>query len=747
MVDENSGKTTINKFVYAIDDGDPELNQKLDFIAELDDLKGNLSFKTNPVVSADDGSLAFEANRNTFGEARFSLVLQDNGGTKKGGIDKSDIYYFTIKVIHPNEPPTLDDINSISIIEDGGLQSIQLTGVSPGIREDQQITISAISSNTTLISTISIDYIQGQNIATLKFSPVKDKFGNATVTVTIDDHQDEKNTISKQFDVAVNPVADNPSITNASTSTGVQTQSGLVITRNPVDGAEVTHYKITDIKLGVLYQNDGVSIINNNSFITAQQGSAGLKFTPAYGISENGSFKIQAATGPSDLKLGGEKISAVIAIQNNPPDIISTQDSTAEITKAYKYEVAATDPDLNDILKFTISIPEKIKTWLNFVDRNDGTASLAGTAPSGSEGIYTIVIKVQDQFGAFDEQAFSLTVRKPNQKPELLPIAKSTEEDKSILFTRNDFSSKFIDTDMDTLSFFKMVTAPQFGVIKVNGELLEINQIVKANDLKSLMYVPFEDYYGLDIFDWNASDGKDFALVHQRVSILISSVNDPPKIADFETNPFIFEFGDEQINLTDSGIVIDVDNVKLVKASVEIATNYHKTEDSLYYETIPGLTFSWNDTTGALMINGLATLELYQEAIRSIAYVNLNSLAPTTMSRTIEIILYDGDTSSQVYERNILFKNSYVDLDIPNGFTPNDDGVNDTWDISNLNRYDDLKVEVYSRSGQMIFETDSFSKEWDGSYNGALVSPGVYYYLIKIQKFEKVYKGTLTVLR
>ncbi len=747
IVDENSGKTLLNKFVYAIDDGDPELKQKLDFIVELEDIQGNLSFKTNPAISSEDGSIEFEANRNTYGEAVFSLVLHDNGGTKNGGIDKSNRSVFTIRVIHPNEPPTLDDINPISILEDGGLQSVLLTGISPGINENQVITITATSSNTTLLSTISIDFIQGQNTATLKFSPIKDKFGNSTITVIIDDHQNEKNTITKQFDVKVDPVADNPSITNASTRVGSQTLSGLVISRNPVDGAEVTYFKITEIKSGTLYQNDGVSIINNNSFITAQQGFDGLKFTPSYGISENGSFKIQAATGPNDLKLGGGEIKAEIAIQNNPPDIISTPDSIAEITKAYKYEISATDPDLKDILKFTISIPETIKTWLNYIDHKDGTASLLGTAPSGSEGIYAIEVKVEDQFGANDTQLFSLTVRKPNKRPELLPISKNTMEDNSILFTKNDFGSKFLDADKDSLIFFKMMIEPQFGVVKVNGELLQINTIVTADNLKSLEYIPLENYYGLDIFDWNASDGKEFALTPQRVSIHISSVNDPPEIINFEDNPFIYEFGDHSIQLTDSANVVDVDGDKIVKASIEISTNYHRYEDSLFYKPISDITFYWNDTTGVLSLTGIAKPVIYQEAIRSIKYVNLNNLTPSKMNRDVEIILYDGDTSSLVYERKILFRNTFVEIDIPNGFTPNNDGINDTWDISNLNGYDDLKVMVFSRSGQMIFETDSYFEQWDGNYDGKLVSPGVYYYLIKIQKFEKVYRGTLTVLR
>ncbi len=71
-----------------------------------------------------------------------------------------------------------------------------------------------------------------------------------------------------------------PSVTAATTVVNAQTTSGLVITGNVIDGAAVTHFKITNITNGTLFKNDGVTQINNNDFITLAEGNAGLKFTP-----------------------------------------------------------------------------------------------------------------------------------------------------------------------------------------------------------------------------------------------------------------------------------------------------------------------------------------------------------------------------------------------------------------------------------------------------------------------------------
>jgi hypothetical protein len=106
-------------------------------------------------------------------------------------------------------------------------------------------------------------------------------------------------------------VADTPSVTNATTNANTQTTSGLVISRNPADGAEVTHFKITAITGGLLFKNDGVTPINNGDFITFAEGNAGLKFTPG---TVNGSFLVQASLSASDAGLGGGTVQATIII-------------------------------------------------------------------------------------------------------------------------------------------------------------------------------------------------------------------------------------------------------------------------------------------------------------------------------------------------------------------------------------------------------------------------------------------------
>jgi gliding motility-associated-like protein len=71
-------------------------------------------------------------------------------------------------------------------------------------------------------------------------------------------------------------------------------------------------------------------------------------------------------------------------------------------------------------------------------------------------------------------------------------------------------------------------------------------------------------------------------------------------------------------------------------------------------------------------------------------------------------------------------------LDIPNSFTPNEDGFNDFWSIPDLIPYDRARLLVYDRWGQIVFRSTGYPQPWDGKRNGNPVPEGAYYYTIEL---------------
>jgi len=84
----------------------------------------------------------------------------------------------------------------------------------------------------------------------------------------------------------------------------------------------------------------------------------------------------------------------------------------------------------------------------------------------------------------------------------------------------------------------------------------------------------------------------------------------------------------------------------------------------------------------------------------------------------------------------------------PNTFTPNGDGINDTWLIKNLWAYKDCTVDIFNRNGQKVYTSTGYSQiGWDGRYNGADLPVGVYYYIINPKHGQKVLSGYVAIIR
>lgn len=84
---------------------------------------------------------------------------------------------------------------------------------------------------------------------------------------------------------------------------------------------------------------------------------------------------------------------------------------------------------------------------------------------------------------------------------------------------------------------------------------------------------------------------------------------------------------------------------------------------------------------------------------------------------------------------------------IPNAFTPNSDGRDDTWQIERIENFPANQVSILNRWGNPIFETSGYSRsnEWSGLINGQPAPVGTYYYVVKLGN-GKSYAGSLTVL-
>ena len=111
------------------------------------------------------------------------------------------------------------------------------------------------------------------------------------------------------------------------------------------------------------------------------------------------------------------------------------------------------------------------------------------------------------------------------------------------------------------------------------------------------------------------------------------------------------------------------------------------------------------------------------------------------MTYTLTISSACGVVSDQVFVR------VYQHIKIPNAFSPNGDGTNDTWEIDAINTYVQPRITVVDRYGDVVFESRGYDKPWDGKRQNKELPTGVYYYVIQLTEDLKARSGAVTILR
>lgn len=145
--------------------------------------------------------------------------------------------------------------------------------------------------------------------------------------------------------------------------------------------------------------------------------------------------------------------------------------------------------------------------------------------------------------------------------------------------------------------------------------------------------------------------------------------------------------------------------------------------------SISGTSFTWSPVTGLDNPN------------------SANPITSTTINTTYTVFVTDANGCVSSSTVDIFL---YPDVIIPNGFSPNSDGRNDTWIIDNIQQFTECTVEIYNRWGELLFQSPAgYPKPWDGIYHGKPLPVGTYYYIINFNHvaYPKPFTGPLTIFR
>ena len=115
-----------------------------------------------------------------------------------------------------------------------------------------------------------------------------------------------------------------------------------------------------------------------------------------------------------------------------------------------------------------------------------------------------------------------------------------------------------------------------------------------------------------------------------------------------------------------------------------------------------------------------------------------------TQPQTVNLMVTDANGCQATQQ--IKVADQCPNIFIPNTFTPNGDGINDTWVIEGLDNDPTVLVRIFTRYGTMIFESKGYGTPWNGEYNGKKLPVGTYYYIISAKSGKQTFSGWVAII-
>jgi gliding motility-associated-like protein len=504
------------------------------------------------IVLADLPNITFVPTADFNGTSTFKWNGYD--GTAYAAVDED----INITITAVNDAPSFVKGANQDILTTAGAQLVTGWGTSlskgPADEVAQTLTFTVTNNNNALFTTQPAINANG----VLSYTP-SGTAGTTTVTVVLKDSGGTANggvdTYTTQtFTITITaPTAGNtPPVVDIIPKAGTKdtpvpfTPGDFTGKFTDGDSNPLNKIKIVTLPPSGTLKLDGVNIVAGQEIPVADL--AKITFVPASGFTGgpvtfqwNGSDGTDYAVTPKDVNI-------TISATNTSPVAVADAYSTV---KGGTLTVSApgvlnndSDPDVNPITAFKVTDPANGTVTLN------ANGSFTYIHNNGTSTSDSFTYKVNDGIVDGNTVTVTITINASNTPPVIVDIPKTGIVDQPVTFTAGDFTSKFTDPNGDALNKIRIVTLPPSGTLRLNGVIITIGQEIPVADLPNITFVPPTGFSGGPIsFQWNGSDGTDYASVPKNVNITI----DPTSISISVTEVCIGDVPWVQYTITGQG--------------------------------------------------------------------------------------------------------------------------------------------------------------------------------------------------
>ena len=432
-----------------------------------------------------------------------------------GQTNATDSFLLTVSAV--NDPPTLNPITNVALLVNFANTDISFNGISSGApNENQTLSVTAVSSNTALVTINSVSYTAGATNGSVRLaSPSNTGTGTAVVAVAV---SDGITNVTRTFTVFVWPSG------NAMpTVSAIASQVTMEDTPTPAIpftvGDSVTPAAL--LTLSGLSSNTNVVPVSNIVF-----GGSGsnrtVTVTPAANVSGNASITI--FVNDTNFGMANRTFALTVNPTNDLPQLsaIIGQTVTEDASLALPFTVSDVEtPAGTLVLSVSSSNPGLLPTN-NIVIGGSGTNRLLVLTPATNQSGSTLVtLTANDANGGSNSVSFTLTVTPVNDLPTLSPIAdQNTAEDSAtspVAFTVGDVETA--------------ASALVLNASSSNPALVPVGNITfgGSGSNRTVSILPATNQSGTSAISIRVTDGEGGS-VSNVFLVRVTPVNDPPTL-------------------------------------------------------------------------------------------------------------------------------------------------------------------------------------------------------------------------
>ena len=510
-MDEDSGPRTVS--LTGLSAGPTNESQAITITAT----SSNPAIFPHPALDFTNGSptgvLTLNPLLNQNGDITITVRVDDGGGS-----NNIVSRIFTVHVHAVNDPPALSHIPNQSTPEDTAL-TVDFTVADPE-SAPSSISLSAVSSNTSLVPAANVSFSGAGAARQLHVLPATNETGSTTITVTARDP--EGATASVAFTLIVTPVNDPPTLSPINDITVMENSGSHSVTltgisAGPANESQALTFSIlssdpTFIAPTLLYTND-------NSF-------GSLRFTPATGRTGSVMITVTVNDGAAFNNTLSRVFNVNVLAVDRPPsistlaDVLTREDEPVSIP----FSVDDQETPLAALLLSVSSSDTSLVPLSGLSITGSGAVRLLRMSPATNRfGSTTISISVMDTNGATASRSFLLTVTPVNDPPTLSGIANVATLESAPPVTL----ASILVNDIESGPSSVLLTARSS-----NTNLVADTSITLAGtgSSRSITLAPAATRFGATLITVTATD-PDGGSTSGAFTLTVVPVNDPPTLA------------------------------------------------------------------------------------------------------------------------------------------------------------------------------------------------------------------------